>query len=129
MKILVIDNDTSIGITIKAALGLNASYEVMVCLGTKEGLEEMKKNKYNLVLLDFMMPGISGVDLCKTMASDEKLKYIPVILISALPISSEVFQQSNDNFNRISVVKGLLEKPFSVAELLGKVESVLNTTK
>jgi len=89
----------------------------------------MKKNKYNLVLLDFMMPGISGVDLCKTMASDEKLKYIPVILISALPISSEVFQQSNDNFNRISVVKGLLEKPFSVAELLGKVESVLNTTK
>jgi len=129
MKILVIDNDTSIGITIKAALGLNASYEVMVCLGTKEGLEEMKKNKYNLVLLDFMMPGISGVDLCKTMASDEKLKNIPVILISALPISSEVFQQSNDNFNRISVVKGLLEKPFSVAELLGKVESVLNTTK
>jgi len=129
MKILVIDNDVSIGITIKAALALNASYEVTVCLGAKEGLEEMKKNEYNLVLLDFMMPGISGVDLCKTMVSDDKLKNIPVILISALPITSEVFQKSNDNFNQIAVVKGLLEKPFSVAELLGKVSSVLSPTK
>ncbi|MFA4942767.1 MAG: response regulator [Patescibacteria group bacterium] len=129
MKILVIDNDVSIGVTIKTALGLNASYEVVVCLGAKEGLEEMRKNSYDLVLLDFMMPDISGVDLCKTMAADEKLKNIPVILISALPITSEVFQKSNDNFNEISVVKGLLEKPFNVAGLLGKVEAVLNMKK
>jgi len=129
MKILVIDNDVSIGITIKAALGLNASYEVTVCLSAKEGLEEMKKNEYGVVLLDFMMPEINGIDLCKIMAVDEKLKNIPVILISALPITSEVFQKSNGNFNEISVVKGLLEKPFSVAELLGKVSAVLNLNK
>ncbi len=129
MKILVIDNDASIGITIKAALGLNASYEVVVCLSAKEGLAEMKQHDYNLVLLDFMMPEINGVDLCKMMADDVKLKNIPVVLISALPITSEVFQAANENFNTISVVKGLLEKPFSVAELLGKVESVLKTAK
>ncbi|MEI7620695.1 MAG: response regulator [Candidatus Falkowbacteria bacterium] len=129
MKILVVDNDVSIGITIKAALGLNASYEVVISMSAEEALEEMKKNEYSLILLDFMMPGTSGVDLCKIMASDEKLKNIPVIMVSALPITSEVFQQSNDNFNKISVVKGLLEKPFSVAELLGKVEAVLNMNK
>lgn len=129
MKILVVDNDVSIGITIKAALGLNASYEVVISMSAEEALEEMKKNKYSLILLDFMMPGTSGVDLCKIMAKDEKLKNIPVIMVSALPITSAVFQQSNDNFNKISVVKGLLEKPFSVAELLGKVETVLNMNK
>lgn len=128
-KILVIDNDVSIGITIKAALGLNASYEVTISMSAKEGLEEMKKNNYELVLLDFMMPEISGVDLCRMMASDEKLKNIPVILISALPITSEVFQKSNGNFNEISVIKGLLEKPFNVSELLGKVDAVLKSVK
>jgi len=129
MKILVIDNDASIGITIKAALGLNASYEVANSLSAKEGLEEMKNNHYDLALIDFMMPGTNGVDLCRTMAADEKLKNIPVILISALPIASEVFQKSNGDFDKISVVKGLIEKPFSVAELLGKVETVLNLNK
>ncbi len=129
MKILVIDNDASIGITIKAALGLNASYEVVVVLSAKAGLEEMKKNEYSLVLIDFMMPEINGVELCKMMAADEKLKNIPVILISALPIASDVFQKSNGNFNEISVVKGLLEKPFSVSDLLGRVETVLNMNK
>lgn len=129
MKILVIDNDASIGITIKAALGLNASYEVVVVLSAKAGLEEMKKNEYGLVLIDFMMPEINGVELCKMMAADEKLKNIPVILISALPIASDVFQKSNGNFNEISVVKGLLEKPFSVSDLLGRVETVLNMNK
>lgn len=129
MKILVVDNDASIGITIKAALSLNATYEVTTSLSAKEGLEEMKNNHYDLILIDFMMPGTNGVDLCRTMAADEKLKNIPVILISALPIASEVFQKSNGDFDKISVVKGLIEKPFSVAELLNKVEAALKSNK
>ncbi|PIT94468.1 hypothetical protein COT98_03505 [Candidatus Falkowbacteria bacterium CG10_big_fil_rev_8_21_14_0_10_39_9] len=129
MKILVVDNDASIGITIKAALSLNTAYEVTTSLSAKEGLEEMNNNHYDLILIDFMMPGTNGVDLCRIMAADEKLKNIPVILISALPIASEVFQKSNGDFNKISVVKGLIEKPFSVAELLNKVGAVLKLNK
>ena len=129
MKILIVDNDMSVGTTVKAALGLNPSYEVDLSLGAKEGIEKMKENEYSLLLVDFMMPEVSGVDLCKIMADDEKMKNIPVVLISALPISSTAFQEANDNFQNISVIKGLLEKPFSVTDLLKKVEDLLPTNK
>ena len=119
----------SVGTTVKAALGLNPSYEVDLSLGAKEGIEKMKENEYSLLLVDFMMPEVSGVDLCKIMADDEKMKNIPVVLISALPISSTAFQEANDNFQNISVIKGLLEKPFSVTDLLKKVEDLLPTNK
>jgi DNA-binding response OmpR family regulator len=129
MKILIIDNDVSIGSTIKSALSLNATYETSIALSAPLGLAEMAKNHYDLILLDFMMPGMSGVELCQKMDADKELKKIPVILVSALPITSKVFQESNGNFQKISVIKGLLEKPFGVADLLGKVESVLKTVK
>jgi len=125
MKILIIDNDTSIGTTMKSALGLNPSYEVEIALSAKEGLDKMREQKYDLILLDFMMPEISGVDLCKTMVADPKLKDIPVVLVSALPITSKVFQETNGNFQDLAVIKGLLEKPFSVSDLLDKVAGVL----
>ncbi len=125
MKILIVDNDTSIGTTMKSALGLNPNYEVEIALSAKEGLDKMRSQTYDLVLLDFMMPEISGVDLCKTMVADSKLKDISVILVSALPIASKVFQETNGNFQNLAVIKGLLEKPFSVSDLLDKVAQVL----
>lgn len=125
MKILIVDNDTSIGTTMKSALGLNPNYEVEIALSAKEGLDKMRSQTYDLVLLDFMMPEISGVDLCKTMVADSKLKDVPVILVSALPIASKVFQETNGNFQNLAVIKGLLEKPFSVSDLLDKVAQVL----
>lgn len=125
MKILIVDNDTSIGTTMKSVLGLNPNYEVEIALSAKEGLDKMRSQTYDLVLLDFMMPEISGVDLCKTMVADSKLKDVPVILVSALPIASKVFQETNGNFQNLAVIKGLLEKPFSVSDLLDKVAQVL----
>lgn len=124
-KILIIDNDTSIGTTIKSALGLNPNYEVEIALSAKEGLDKLKAQPRDLVLLDFMMPEINGIDMCKLMLADEKLKKVPVILVSALPITSKVFQESNGNFQKLAVIKGLLEKPFGVADLLNKVAEVL----
>ncbi|HNX11206.1 MAG TPA: response regulator [bacterium] len=125
MKILIIDNDTSIGTTMKSALGLNPSYEVDIALSAKEGLDKMRAQKYDLVLLDFMMPEISGIDLCKTMVADPELKKMSVILVSALPITSKVFQETNGNFQELGVIKGLLEKPFGVSDLLDKVAQVI----
>lgn len=125
VKILIIDNDQSVASTVKSALELNPTYQVDICLGANLAGEYMKKNPVDLILLDFMMPEISGVDFAKTMSQDNKLKQIPVILISALPINSKAFQEANDNFQETPVIKGLLEKPFGVTDLLNKVEDVL----
>ncbi|MFH0840490.1 MAG: response regulator [bacterium] len=90
-----------------------------------EGLKKLKSAYYDLVLIDFTMPEVSGVDVCKFMNHDDELKDIPVMIVSAMPINSKEFQQENDNFQNFPMVKGLIEKPFEVEDLLKKVEGVL----
>ena len=81
---------------------------------------------YELLVLDIMMPGVSGIDVCKTMMQEEKLKKIPVLLVSALPVSSQTFQDSLGKFEELKVIKEVLEKPFSVDELIAKIKSIVN---
>ena len=125
MKILIVHNDVSVATTIKSALGLKPSYEVEIALNAKEALKNLKSNIYDLLLVDFMMPEINGIELCKIMLEDSKTKNTPVIIVSALPISSKAFQEANGNFNKLANIKDLLEKPFGVADLLQKVEKIL----
>jgi len=125
MKILIVDNDVSVATTIKSALGLKPDYEVNIALNAKEALKNLKTTTYDLLLVDFMMPEINGIELCKMMLEDPKTKNTPVIIVSALPISSKAFQESNQNFNKLANIKDLLEKPFGVTDLLQKVEKIL----
>ena len=125
MKILIVDNDQNVATTIKSALSLKPEYEVNVCLSAAEALKFLKTGRPDLILMDFMMPEINGVELCKLLLEDKKTKDVPIIMVSALPISSKVFQEANNNFNKLPNIKDLLEKPFGVNDLLGKVEKVL----
>jgi len=124
-KILVVDNDININGLIKSVLETKKGYTVDFVLGGKEGLKKMKTDHYDLVLLDLTMPEVSGIDVCKFMSHDEDLVKIPVIIVSAMPINSKEFQKENDDFQSLPVVKGLIEKPFEVADLLKEVEKVL----
>ncbi|KPJ55180.1 hypothetical protein AMJ47_01550 [Parcubacteria bacterium DG_72] len=126
MKILIVDNDINTVEVLKVALTTKADYKIDIAYDGKKALEKMKKNHqiYNLLILDIMMPEISGIDLCKLMLKDKKLKKIPVLLISALPISSRAFQESIERFNELDVVKDILEKPFSINVLLSKCKAI-----
>ena len=125
MKILIIDDDTSAAVTLKALLMSQESFEIDMVYGGKEGLEKLAANPgYDVVLLDIMMPNVSGMDVCKAMAKDEKLKKIPVLLASALPIASKELHELLDEFKTLNVVKGVLEKPFSMDDLLAAIKSV-----
>ena len=89
-------------------------------------LEMMKKNgHYDLLILDIMMPKISGLDVCDLMIKDEKLKNIPVLLISALPIASTSFQESLEKFKELKLIKDVLEKPFEIDNLVNKVKAII----
>ena len=124
-KILVIDNDININGLIKSILETKKGYFVDFSLGGKDGLKKLKAEHYDLVLLDLTMPEVSGIDVCKFMTNDEDLKKIPVLIVSAMPINSKKFQEENSNFQDFPVVKGLIEKPFDVHDLLKKVEIAL----
>ena len=124
MKILVIDNDININGLIKSVLDLERNYKVDFALSGKEGLRQMKKEHYNLILLDLTMPEVSGVDIIKFMSADDDLKHVPVIVVSAMPIFSKDFQEANDNFQDFPVVHDMIEKPFDIHDLLKKIKTV-----
>ncbi len=126
-NILVVDNDVNITKTMEAALSTNKKYKVDTVYSGEEALEILKKGdkKYDIILLDLMMPKMSGVEFCEEMIKDSKLKKIPVLVVSALPVSSESFQESQGKFNELEVVKDVLEKPFEVKDLFEKTKKII----
>ena len=127
MNILIVDNDKNTVETLKAALTAEKDYEIDIAYGGKEALKKMKGDKlYHILILDIMMPEVNGMDICQSMVQDKKLKKIPVLLISALPISSKAFQDSLEKFNELGIIKNVLEKPFSIEDLLIKVKTIIN---
>ncbi len=126
MKILIIDDDYDGAVTLKALLMSQEGYEIDVTYNGKLGLEMMKANpNYDLLILDVMMPEFSGVDVCKAMSQDEKLKKIPVLLASALPINSNELEELLDQFKSLVVVKGSIEKPFVVESILAEIKKIV----
>ena len=130
MKLLIVDNEVNTVELIKTLLLSKLECEVDVAYGGPQALEAMKKNdRYDLLILDIMMPVMSGLDVCELMAKDEKMKSIPVLLMSALPIASKTFQVSLERFKELNLVKNVLEKPFEVDDLIGKVKAIMAVTR
>jgi len=127
MKILIIDNDASTVTTLKALLLSEGDFEIDAAYGGQEGLDKMSQNpNYDVVLLDIMMPQISGMDVCKEMTNNPRIKKIPVLLMSsALPIPPAEFHESLEKTSEFSVIKGVLEKPFTTADLLAQIYKVV----
>ncbi len=126
MKILVVDDDKEIIEIVKTTLTTDPSYEIGIAYDGEEALEQLKRNlSYDLLILDILIPKLSGIEVCQFLVQNEKLKKIPVLLISDLPIYSDVFRESCEKFDELSVVKGLLEKPFSINDLLIKVKTTV----
>ncbi len=123
MKILIVDNDVSTVTTLKALLDTQAMYDIETAFGGQEGLDKMMASPdYDLVLLDIMMPTVSGMDVCQAMMNDYRLRGIPVLLMSsALPIPPAEFHESLEKFSTLSVVKGVIEKPFIIEDLVAEI--------
>lgn len=126
MKILIIDDDVSAATTLKALLMSQDNLEIEVAYSGKEGLDKMMTSEpgYAVLILDVMMPDFSGLDVCKAMHLNSKLKNIPVILASALPIASETLKDLLKEFETFSIVIGVLEKPFVLEELIKQINKI-----
>lgn len=124
MRILVVDNDINTVETIKAVIVTKTNYQVDIAHSGKEGLEKMATgDMYDLLILDIMMPEMSGIDVCKVMVTDQRLKNIPILLISALPVFSQEFQSSLKEFEELKLIANVMEKPFTVDDLIAKINS------
>lgn len=126
MKILIVDNDLSTVTTLQALLLNEGSFDIDIAYGGQEGLDKMMANPtYDVVLLDIMMPQVSGMDVCRAMIKNPRLLKIPVLLMSsALPIPAADFHESLEKSEDLTVIKGILEKPFTTADLLAQIYKV-----
>lgn len=123
-KILIVDNDLDTLETI--AMSIEAgNHNVIKADGGQKALNLLKKEKVDLILLDIMMPEIDGIQVAKTLAADSKLQNIPIIFISALPIESRNFKDAIRETEGLPNVKGSIEKPFKIEDLLKRVEQIL----
>lgn len=123
MRILIIDNDLSTVTTLEALLLSEGNFQIEVASGGQEGLDKMMLNPtYNVVLIDIMMPEMSGMDVCRAMTQNPRLAKIPVLLMSsALPLPPEEFLESLKRSPDLKVIKGVLEKPFTSTDLVSKI--------
>ncbi len=96
-------------------------YTVLGANGGREGLELVRKELPDLVLLDLMMPDIDGWDVYHQIKSDERTRNIPVIVITAKA-------QDIDKILGLKVAKveDYISKPFSPQDLVERIEKVLS---
>ena len=116
--ILIIEDDSDI----RAIITFNLKKEGFNSFEADDGeigLEKARQMVPDLILLDIMLPGIQGIDVCRIIKSDRDTKNIPIILVSALG-------QEDDIVNGLEAgADDYIAKPFSNRILLARVKSVL----
>ncbi len=97
-------------------------YQVTTASDGGAALEKARRKNFDLIILDLMLPGIQGIELCRILRNDPKTERVPIIMLTA----------KGDEADRI---KGLetgaddyMAKPFSPRELIARVKAVLRRT-
>ena len=88
MRVLVVD-DIPVNVILLAERLKLASYQVVTATSGAEALEIISQSPPDIVLLDVMMPGMSGYDVCRSIRSEEKSARLPVVLVTALDKDSD----------------------------------------
>lgn len=120
MKLIVADDSRLIrGIIDKAATSIG--FEVIHAANGKDALSFLEQNgkDINLVLLDWNMPVLNGIDVLRNMRDDDRFKEIPVLMISTESEDDRIKEAMNAGAN------GYLPKPFTADKLTDAIRQVL----
>ena len=113
-KVVIVDDVISNVLLLKVLLN-NEKFQIVTASNGTEALAQVKKEKPDLVLLDVMMPDISGFDVAKQMKADPEMSDIPIIFLTALNSTADIvkgFQVGGNDF---------ISKPFNKEELIIRV--------
>lgn len=125
-KILVIDDDPDIHMSLKKVLG-SKPYEVISAFDGDDGLRKVVEEKPDLIILDVIMPGKHGFDVCHELKTDSKYYFfsqIPILMLTVYPDEREQKHLSMRE-GMMMEAEDYLQKPFDPQELLDRVTDLL----
>lgn len=114
-RILAIDDDEGQRLMIQRTLE-KSGYAVTTAENGQNGIDLARAQKPDLILLDVIMPGIHGDDVCKALKSDYRTKDIPILFLTSLDTPKDVI----DHYNLGAEVH--LTKPIQPKELISQIE-------
>ena len=117
--ILVADDESHILHVVSLKLK-NAGYRVLTARDGQEALEMAQQEKPDLLITDYHMPQLSGIELCRKLKQDPATSNIPAIMLTARGYELEPADTEHSGILR------MLSKPFSPRHLLSTVEEVLS---
>lgn len=117
-RVLVVDDEADLVTLVKVRLESNG-YEVLTAYDGEEGLEQAKHGNPDIILLDIMLPKLSGYEVCKRLKTDSRFQKIPILLFTARKSDSE------EQLGLESGADGTIYKPYGPQELLDAIHSHL----
>lgn len=118
MKILVVDDFSTMRRIIKNLLRELGFNNVSEADDGKTGLSALQNSEFDFVITDWNMPGMAGIDLLKAVRADDKLKSIPVLMVTAEAKKEQIIQAAQSGVN------GYVVKPFTAQTLKEKIDKI-----
>jgi DNA-binding response OmpR family regulator len=125
-RILLIDDDSDVHTVVKKILEPK-SYEVISAYDGFEGLRKVVEERPDLIILDVIMPGKHGFDVCHELKTDEKYHFfsnIPVLMLTVYPEDREKMHLSMRE-GMMMEADDYLQKPVDARELVKRVQELL----
>ena len=116
-KLLIADDEAGVRALVRMTLE-GGDYEIVEAVNGDEALAMARTHEPDLMFLDVMMPGLSGVDVCKTLKDDAHTRHIRIVLLTAMA------QDSDREQGLAAGADDYFTKPFSPLTLIGKVDEV-----
>jgi DNA-binding response OmpR family regulator len=117
-KILIADDEPNIVVSLEFLMK-REGYEVLVARDGPQALEAIQRERPHLVLLDVMMPGKTGFEVCQAVRADDALAAVKIVLLTAKGRDTDVAK------GQALGADAYVTKPFSTKELAAKVRELL----
>ncbi|MGB3344879.1 MAG: response regulator [Aequorivita sp.] len=115
-KILIVEDDHNLGIMIQDMLEFSG-YNVMLSREPNDTNEKIMEHDIKLVLLDKLISGVDGTDVCAAIRKHESISGIPVLMMSALNNAREACMKAG--------ASDFISKPFDMSDLISKIQRLL----
>jgi DNA-binding response OmpR family regulator len=116
---LVVDDEVDLVETVRFPLELEG-FDVLVSYNGEDALNQARKEKPDLIILDLMLPKLDGYKVCRLLKFDERYKHIPILMLTAKT------QEKDKTLGMETGADEYITKPFEMDYLMEKVKAYLN---